>query len=176
MLIILFLSQFLKAQEPLLEGVWSQPCQNQLIRTEDFQGTQVSLAERYYRDKFCTEKLMDFESHGNFRADNGEIDFMFQQIDITVHDIRYIEDFNDRKVCGIDVWTLSKPQNVTGRFCEIFGPGLGIQTPPAGQQRFGIYKIDGERLFFGKMTQDQDASTPDKRPIDFDPRFYQRQK
>lgn len=174
MILILFLSHYLWAQDPLLEGVWRQDCLNQALRTEHFQGSQVSLMERYYSDKSCTQPVLDFESSGSFHAEAGKIDFAFQQITITPQNSSTVGDYNHRQVCGISTWTLGKPENVTGRFCEIFGDGMGLQIPPSGQMRFGIYKIEKDLLYFGRMTPDQDSSSPDKRPTEFDGRFYRR--
>ncbi len=174
MLKILILSHFIWAQEPLLQGVWRQDCLHQALRTEHFKNAVATLTESYYGNKACTQPVLDFESHGDFAAKDGKIDFAFQQISITIHDLGYLNDYNDRQVCGVSTWHLGKPENVTGKFCEIFGPGFGIQVPPADQKRFGIYKIEGDRLYFGQMSAEQDSSTPDKRPTEFDGRFYRR--
>jgi hypothetical protein len=176
MLIILILSHLVWAQEPLLEGIWSQPCQNQALRTENFARAQVTLTESYYGDKNCAKPVMDFESAGTYTADRGEIDFAFQKISITVQDFWYMADYNNRHVCGIDTWEMGVAQDVTGKFCEIFGKGYGIQIPPAGQKRFGIYKIENDQLYFGKLSVERDSSSPEKRPTEFDPRFYVRTK
>ncbi|KYG66314.1 hypothetical protein AZI86_04460 [Bdellovibrio bacteriovorus] len=175
MLIILFLSQFLWAQDPHLEGVWRQPCLNQALRTEDFKGTSVTFTESYFADKVCGERLLDFTSLGAFAAKSGKIDFAFSQINITLHNIHYVDDYNDRQVCGISTWQVGKAENVTGKFCEIFGPGVGLQIPPQGQMRYGIYKIEEKRLYFGRLSLEHDSSSPEKRPQEFDERFFTRQ-
>lgn len=176
MLIILFLSQFLWAQDPQLEGVWRQTCANQAVRTEDFAGTAVAFTESYYADKKCDELLLEFTSLGAFTAENGKIDFAFRQINITLHNIHYVDDYNDRHVCGINTWQVGKAEDVTGKFCEIFGPGVGLQIPPQGRMRYGIYKIEEDRLYFGRLSLEHDSSSPEKRPQVFDERFFIRQK
>lgn len=176
MLLILFLSQFLWAQDPRLAGIWSQECQNGVMRTEDFVDHRVRFTEAYYADKACTQKVLDFTSEGSFQVQNEKIDFAFSQIAIILGNIHYVADWNDRKVCGIATWQLGIKQNVTGKFCEIFGPGVGIQVPPEGQQRFGIYKIEEDRLYFGRLTLEHDSSSPEKRPIEYDERFFTRQR
>lgn len=174
MLYILILSHILWAQEPLLEGLWSQDCLRQASRHEYFQDTQVTLTERYFRDTHCTKEALTFESLGEFNAQDGKIDFAFHKISIAVQDLHSMLDFNSRKVCGIDTWDRGVAQEVTGLYCEIYGTGLGIQVPPAGQKRYGIYKIEGDLLFFGKLSPEKDASSPEKRPIEFDGRFFRR--
>lgn len=174
MLYLLILSHFAFAQDPLLEGLWRQDCLHQAIRQEHFQNSHVSLTESFYRDATCTQLALSFESHGDFQTQGKEIDFAFHKIFITVHDFSALLDFHTRKVCGIANWEQGIPQEVTGRYCEIYGNELGIQIPPAGQKRYGIYQIQKDLLFFGRLTPEKDATSPNKRPREFDGRFFKR--
>lgn len=175
MLLILILSQFIWAQDPQLQGVWGQSCLNQASRQENFSDTTVTLTESYFADKSCAHRHLAFSSSGAFTASAGIIDFAFSQISITLHDALYVKDFNQRKVCAIDHWQLGKVQDVTGKFCELFGPGIGLQIPPSGQMRYGIYKIEKDRLYFGRLSTEYDSSHPTKRPKEFDGRYFTRQ-
>ena len=175
MLIFLILNQFLWAQAPSLEGRWVQPCQNKVVREELFQGPSVALTEFYFSDGACTTPLLTFRNQGGFQADSGLIDFSFEQVFIGVYHEAIIADFNDRKVCGFNDWSAGNEKLVSGLKCEIYGPGAGIQVPPPGQKRYGIYKIIGDLLYFGRLTLEYDALSPEKRPTDFDTRYYVRQ-
>ena len=58
--------------------------------------------------------------------------------------------------------------------CDFFNLGRNFPTPSSGQKKFGIYKIENAQLFFGQLTKDNDGSTEARRPLQFNPRPYQR--
>lgn len=175
MLIFLFLSQFLWSATPktqALQGHWVQPCQTQTIRAEVFAGTSVSLIERYNYRPDCSEPLMEIQNIGTFTTEGRHMDFTFERITITLwHDLM-IQDFNGRSVCGFSDWKIGETRDVTGMYCALITGGKPVKISDPGSQRFGIYKIEKEKLYFGQLEPGHDALTPEKRPVHFDPRFY----
>ncbi len=85
-----------------------------------------------------------------------------------------VNDFNRRKVCDFDDWLLGTEKEISGRSCEIFYVGIPQRLPTVGEMRYGIYQLQEDRLSFGKLSRDKDATTPDKRPTDYNSRFYTR--
>ncbi|MNY70628.1 hypothetical protein D3C86_2088020 [compost metagenome] len=90
-----------------------------------------------------------------------------------------MKDFNTRQVCGFTDWALDTPKDITGMTCKLFEDWSALKAPREGEMRFGTYKIEqnkeGDRLFFGRLTKDRDALSPEKRPHLLDPRYYIRQ-
>ena len=39
-------------------------------------------------------------------------------------------------------------------------------------KKFGIYKFEKEKLFFGQLTKENDGSAANKRPLTLSPDFY----
>ena len=177
MLNILFLSQFLWAQPslPSLEGHWIQPCQTQATREEAFHGQDVTLSENYFYKPDCSQPLMTIGNLGTFTIDGQNMDFTYQKVTITLKDDLMIQDFNSRTVCGFYDWKLNEERDVTGLRCAIITGGKALQMATPGNKRFGIYKIEGDLLYFGRLEPDHDALSPEKRPITFDPRYYIKQ-
>ncbi|MNL66247.1 hypothetical protein D3C87_1906810 [compost metagenome] len=62
----------------------------------------------------------------------------------------------------------------------MFEDWSALKSPKVGDMRFGIYKIEenkeGDRLFFGRLTKDRDALSPERRPYLIDPRYYVKQE
>lgn len=179
MLYILILTQFLWAQEPQLQGRWVQSCENGNIREELFSQDYVTLTESSFLDLQCQRPFMTFINEGTYQASQGKMDFIFKKVKITLHDAAAIADFNQRAVCGFTDWTLDTPQETTGLTCKMFEGWSPLRSPRVGEMRFGIYKIEenkeGDRLFFGRLTKDHDALSPERRPSLLDPRYYVKQ-
>jgi len=164
---------------PLLEGTWSQPCQNASLNQEAFSGNQVTLTENHFEDAQCQRGVLIFSDKGTYVVNGRHMDFSFTQVSITLQIQTLVDDFNQRQVCGFQDWQLGQEKAITGLKCALFTNTQSVQVPAVGDQRFGIYKIDeekeGDRLFLGRLTPGHDALSPEKRPLEFDPQFYLRQ-
>jgi len=157
----------------LLQGPWLQPCAARNIRTESFQGNQVRLSESFYNDDLCQSGLISFISQGTFTLPQvGQMDFQFTAMSLVLKHPHFVADFNQRQVCGFSDWQLEVEKEISGRLCEIFGSPQRI--PAVGDKRYGIYHLNGDQLLFGKLSREQNAMSPEKRPTNFDPRPYIR--
>jgi hypothetical protein len=179
MLIFLILSQFLWAGTSL-EGPWKQPCANLTVREEAFQGPSVTLLEQYFQNATCTQPFLSFENRGHYALPAvGQMDFTFEHVFLTPQADAIVNDLNSRQVCGFTDWALNKTVEITGLRCALFAQGQVQQIPKAGDQRFGIYQVEekkeGDLLYFGRLTHEQDALSPEKRPQELDPRGYVRE-
>jgi hypothetical protein len=158
-----------------IEGRWVQPCQNKVIREEVLRDNTATLIENYYQDTACAVPLLTFTNEGGLQAQNGKMDFSFTRVTIALHSQVFVEDFNDRAVCGYQNWIAGLERDITGMTCALFSPSNPAPSPKAGDMRYGIYKVEDNKLYFGQLTLQHNALTPEKRPITFDPRFYLRQ-
>lgn len=174
MLLILILNHFLWAKTSALEGRWLQACQNQTARIEHFHNKTVTLTEAFYYDGNCLNPMMTIKNEGEFLLGDGTIDFKFQQITLTANNAMIVDDFNSRAVCGFSDWQIDQGKVITGLQCALVAGTKPIQVSDAGSQRFGIFKIEGDLLYFGRLEKDHDALSPETRPITLDPRFYKK--
>lgn len=159
-----------------IEGRWVQPCQNKAVREEVLQNNTATLTESYYLDTTCAQPLLTFRNEGGLQAQDGKMDFSFTRVTIALHSQAFVEDFNDRAVCGYQNWIAGLERDITGLTCALFNPNKPAQSPKVGDMRYGIYKVEENKLYFGQLTLQHDALSPEKRPITFDPRFYTKQQ
>lgn len=158
-----------------LVGRWVQPCQNKAIREEVLENNTAVLTENYYVDAACTEPLLTFKNEGGLVAADGKMDFSFTKVSLALHSVALVEDFNERAVCGYQNWIAGLERDITGMSCALFNPNKPGRSPKVGDMRYGIYKVEENRLFFGQLTMQNNAMTPETRPTTFDPRFYIKQ-
>lgn len=159
---------------PLI-GRWFQPCSKGAVKSEYFRRFEVALTEMYFLDKNCRQPSLILINEGSYWLPVGNhIDFQFASIRARLMSAIAINDFNRRKVCGFDDWQLGSEKEISGRSCEIFYVGIPQRLPTVGEMRYGIYQLREDRLSFGKLSRDKDATTPDKRPTEFNSRFYTR--
>jgi hypothetical protein len=156
-----------------LQGRWYQACTTGAVRTEDFQGSRVTLSEIFFLDRDCVRPSVVFLNHGTFVLPGQDaMDFQFSSVGVRLMHEVAVTDYNRRAVCGLKDWVLGVEKEISGRSCEIFAIGFPQKIPTVGEMRFGLYHLDGDRLSFGKLGRDKNATTPEKRPAELDPRFY----
>ena len=161
-----------RAQTPL-EGSWVQSCQNNTLRRETFSGNDVILSENYFAQADCTQPILTFQSEGTHQeAGAQDMDFRFSAVKITLQMEVMVSDYNTRQVCGFLDWKLNQEREITGLSCNLFAASSPSPIPKKDDRRFGIYKIEGDHLFFGQLNQVKNALTPEARPTDWDTRFY----
>lgn len=156
-----------------LAGRWFKNCEGGSVKIEDFTPSEVTLNEIFFLDSKCTRPSLVFVSEGPYIIPaKGIIDFQFSSVRIRLMSEIAVNDFNTRKVCGFSDWKWSEDKEISGRPCEIFFVGLPQRVPAAGEMRYGIYLLEGNRLSLGKMTREQNATSPEKRPTELQPRAY----
>lgn len=170
MLFIILLSGALHAK--INSGLWSAGCMKGLIKEQTYQNdTDVSLVEYFHQDAQCQDKSFQFQTSGYVvysNEQNNFINFIYEKIQLTVFKQNVIDDFNSRKVCGYNSWAKAQAQNITGLKCALFNTSKEVQIPEVADQKFGIYQLENNKLYFGKLTQSYDGSAPDKRPQQID--------
>jgi hypothetical protein len=168
------LPSFTLANASSLDGDWRRPCENGVLRSETFAGPQVRFSERFHLDRSCAAPVFELLMDGSFATRGTEIDFLSTQSWARPLEEALAARWNDRAVCGRVDWRAGVAVEVTGLSCDFFLMGSPMRVPPVGLARHGIWKIEGERLYFGLVTREFDASAPARRPREWDPRFYLR--
>ena len=154
----------------IASGFWSTGCQNGLKNEQIYgRNNRVFTTEGFYQDKNCTDESFRFQTIGLVSYYSGStsesyIDFLYEEIFLTVFKQNVILDFNSRKVCGYADWTVTQAQNITGLKCAIFNLNRPTKIPSAGETKYGIYHSNDGKLFYGRLTQELNATSPEKRP------------
>lgn len=162
-----------------LEGRWAQACEARAYRGEEFVGSQARYTENYFADGDCHEPLLSFEIAGPFSFSErspleGNIDFVFETVFAIAKDDRMTEQFNRTRTCGWSDWKTDEPRDVTSLACDFFGTGAPLRSPARGEIRYGIWKIDGDRLLFGTLEPGGDGLSPETRPHRLNPKYFGR--
>jgi len=182
LIVALFFSSFSAyATAPSLEGHWQQYCNASSKKEEFFTGNKVSMHENYFADQNCEKLEAVIENSGSFEIDDEflvpdqsirNIDFTYEVVRITLHSDRFVLFYSEREMCGIKDWKKGETRDITGLRCEFFQVGRPVQVPMQGDMRYGIYKIEGTRLYFGRLMPGYDGSSPMRRPYLLDPRYF----
>lgn len=155
------------SEASIAPGLWSTGCVNGLKKEQTYNAKQVLTAEHFYQDAACQDESFLFETNGrvNYPADDpGFVDFVYVEIQLTLFKKAVVDDFNQRRVCGLSDWQLAVPQLITAKKCALFNYSKETQIPAAGDLRFGLYAIEENRLYYGQLSPAYDSSTPAKRP------------
>lgn len=157
-----------------LNGAWLQDCLSGNRRVETFRERIVIYEERYFADAECRTPWLLFRIPSTFFARGSEIDSRADAHEILLMDARAVDDFNRRRVCGFADWTLGRARRVSGLACDVFRWGTPMRVPPAGTWNYGIWKLEGGLLFFGRLEPGRDGSTPARRPNAWNARFFRK--
>ena len=150
-------------------GQWSTACiQGRLNKAQFYQENgRINLIESYHQDVSCLDKSFRFETRGRIYYYTQQplfIDFVYQEIYLTLYKQIAVDDFNARKVCGYNNWQAHLPQNILGLSCALFEINKEIQVPKFGDLKYGIFKIENGKLYYGQLSRNFDGSTFSKRP------------
>lgn len=147
-------------------GFWSTDCLNGLKKQQTYFAKRVLTEEIFYKDSVCSKPTFRFSTDGRVEfpsEDQTYIDFVYTSIYLTVFEESAAADFNKKEVCGLKTWIAAMPIEITGKSCAIFS-SAPAKIPSAGDLRFGIYSVEEDRLYYGRLTQKNDGSSPATRP------------
>ncbi len=179
----------------LLQGTWVQPCQQSMVRKEIFHESSVRFVETKFLDENCEQGFLEFSSDGQFMVRKLEslepseisvapesieqldppghsMDFTFQSVRLRPLSEAALQWMNQQSFCGKTQWRLMEFQNVSGQKCEF--PGGNIRVPAEGEKRYGIFRIEEELLYLGRLSPEADGTSPEKRPKTWDSLPYQK--
>mgnify|MGYP001599688104 CR=1 FL=1 len=156
------------AQARITDGLWSTGCSNGLNKEQVFEGNQVATTEHFYQDTQCSDESFRFQTLGSVNYYNEQadfIDFVYAEIYLTLFKETIVEDFNTRKVCGVNNWKSAQAKNITGLKCAIFNTNKETQIPKAADQKYGIFRLEKNKLYYGQLSRSLDGSSAEKRPV-----------
>ncbi len=160
------------AKASIKQGNWNISCRDGLSKTLNLSETgQSQTSERFHQDRTCQHLSFEFITSGRIEfspIEENQIDFTYSQIQLVVHIEEVIRDFNERAVCGLTNWKRSEAQTITGLKCALFNINKPTPIPKAEDKKYGIYKIESDKLFFGRLSKEFDGSSPEKRPQEYD--------
>lgn len=161
------------------EGLWKTTCLDGLQKSQQIAPGFVKTRELFHQDRLCTKPSFEFVTSGaiSFPHSSDErnfVDFTYTQIELKLFHEFLVEDFNLRQVCGFTDWQIQTAKTITGLQCALFNLMKPSQIPKVGKILFGIYKVEDEKLYYGKLSKEKDSSTPDRRPEEYDILFYQK--
>jgi hypothetical protein len=103
-----------------------------------------------------------------------ELDFLFVGVRLIPRDHAAAAYYESVALCGLKGWKINEPKEIGGRLCDFLGLGEPFQVPRAGLKKFGVVKMEGDALYFGRLSPERDGSSAEKRPLDLDPLPYRR--
>ena len=158
-----------KSEAQIKTGYWSTYCRNGLKKEQIYGNkNRVISTERFYEDKNCIKESFHFQTIGlvsYYKSSENFIDFLYEEIYLTLFKQELTSDFNTRKVCGLSDWELSRAQNITGLKCALFNLNRAAQIPLAGEIKYGIFQMDNSKLYYGQLSPKFNSISPEKRPV-----------
>ena len=155
--------------------MWLRACSQGGMQIQIFEDNSSSANEIFFQDAKCRTPLLAFLNDGEFKVQDLNIDFEFRKVSMVLYSNELVADFNRRSVCGKNDWKNNSPKEITGFRCALFQEDKLVQVPQKGDMRFGIWQVKETKLFFGILTPEKNCSSPEKRPVDMDPRPYIKQ-
>ena len=159
-----------------IEGLWLRSCHSGSIQVQDFSGNKSASNEIFFQEADCHSPMLAFLNDGAFKVEGQNIDFQFDTVSMVLYTDSLVSDYNSRAVCGKTDWRKNAVKEITGLKCALFQPSKLIQTPLKGEMRFGIWKRDLSKLYFGQLSREQNGTTPEQRPTNWDPLPYFKQR
>lgn len=175
-----------------------------MVRQEIFHQSSVRFVETKFLDENCEQGFLEFSSDGQFTVGKVEslepletsefseapepveaqksfeqldppghsMDFTFQSVRLRPLSEAALQWMNQQSFCGKTHWRLMEFQNVSGQKCEF--PGGNIRVPAEGEKRYGIFRIEENLLYLGRLSPEADGTSPEKRPKTWDSMPYQK--
>jgi hypothetical protein len=164
---ILFLASPTISFAYIKSGLWNTACERGLLKKQIYINEFVSTEEHFHQNVSCSNLSFIFTTDGYIEFSANEknfINFIYDKIFLSLHKEISVNDFNSRKVCGFDNWSLGEKKEITGLKCALFNVNSEAQIPTAGQRRYGLYLVIENKLYYGQLNQTYDGSSPERRP------------
>lgn len=175
MKILILIASLWSCAHAQLNGAWVRPCSNGNIQVQNFNRLQNYTDDLLFQDIKCSKPLLSFRYFGTTILRANEMDYEFLKVSLTLYQQSLAESYNQRSVCGFRNWATNDPKVITGLRCTLFQEEHQTQVPKRGDRRFGIWKLESGKLYFGKLTPTHPANSPETRPIEWDSRAYFKQ-
>ena len=96
---------------------------------------------------------MVFDSYGSSGGSGHRFTFTRSNITYTSHNSANVSSNNDNSFCGLTGWGINTAQSVAGKTC-----GLGWTISAIGTAYYGLYLLDGSKLFWADSSSTYPSS------------------
>lgn len=162
--------------DPALEGTWSEACTydadddtySKISMT--FTGSNYSISSGAYSDANCSIALFTMAGEGTYDSGKEKIlasgdtvkeaDITAKSATLTLKNDSDVADFNTASICDKTNWQKDVAMSILA--CSDLG--LTIKS-------YDIYKIDGNKLYFGDTEGAKDGKTEATRPDELETDF-----
>lgn len=160
-----------------LDGKWLTPCINEgqdfEQHTTEVNGSQFSVTGKIFQDANCQSPTFQVfvtttsQTVGDSQILAGakEVNHIYSKIAFTALNTQYVEVFNSQHFCGASDWQVGVAKDITGLTCG------NESIPKVGDSAYDIYSLKEGKLYFGKVTEEFNGKTPEKRPRQLDLRY-----
>lgn len=156
------------------DGNWHAGCAGQQggYSTENVKigDNKIDYNIAVFGDASCTNKYVDLMTSGSL--DIGamsqstemarETQIIFSKITITPRSAFVAMMLNSKNMCGHKDWKVNVAKNVAGEECD------EQKMPKIGDSAYDLVSIQNSKLFYGEKTEENDGTTPEKRPKNLD--------
>lgn len=156
------------------EGTWTSPCiKDQEIYTKDVwkaTGSELTHEMSIYGDAECSTKYVEVLLKGTLDigvpsqavAMSRETQMIFSLVTLTPQHEIVTGVLNGNKICGLENWQTGVAKNVAGANCE------NQQMPKIGDSVYNLISLQNNVLYLGKLTEQLNGTSPEKRPRELD--------
>ena len=151
-----------------IEGTWQTSCYNTSGTTYKLQkltvtGTNFTHTNEFHSDSSCaTDYVLWVNSWGSLSIGEERSGGSGHQFTLTLSDITFTSQTSDdvtwnnnNSWCGLTGWEINTAQSVAGKTC-----GLGWTISAIGTAYYGIYILDGSKLFWTLSSDAYNDSVP----------------
>ena len=164
-----------------IEGTWQTPCHSQSsnwpgssgyykLNKLTVSGTNWTDTTESHSDSSCTTDWstwtstygslsigneLTFPSYGSSGGSGHDFTLTLSEYTYTSNNSANVSSNNDNSFCGLTGWEINTAQSVAGKTC-----GLGWTISAIGTAYYGIYILDGSKLFWTLSSDAYNDSVP----------------
>ena len=150
-----------------IEGTWKTACHSSgdyyYIRTVAVTGTTFVEKNEYHSDSSCANDnatfevtfgsltigdVKTFDSYGSSGGSGAEFTMTLSANTLTLQNAQEVSLGNVNSYCGDSDWALDTPKSIVGKTCDLLNTGSSTNYWSSGTAIYGIYLLDGDKLFW----------------------------
>ncbi|MCX6130996.1 MAG: hypothetical protein NTX25_18300 [Proteobacteria bacterium] len=158
------------ANTAIYEGKWKMPCimdgdERLLITYEISKKSMIYSSEEFSKsDDNCLKSLKSVVAKGDFNLGKNipektgvqEFDYTASSYLLTLHDASLVTSFNQNLFCGFSDWKIEVEKDLSKSECFM------------SKTQYSLIKVESNKLFWGRTTDQLDESTAAKRPTEIE--------
>ena len=171
---LLFVSSLVFSANTEYDGTWRAGCagtqgaySTEFIKIGD---NKIDYNVAVFGDASCTNQYVDLKTSGTIdigaMSQSTEMardtQIILSKITITPRSAFVAMMLNSKNMCGYNNWKANVEKDVAGKECD------EKQMPKVGDSAYDLVSIQNSKLFYGEKTDENDGTTPEKRPKNLD--------